>query len=94
MAIFALGWLVAVVARAGTRRMLGALGVNHRIHESTGAKVDAEHPVALGVFWLILLGAVIASLNSLDLAGLSNPLSEMLANILWPSCGIWPVGWC
>jgi hypothetical protein len=82
VAIFALGWLVAVVARAGTRRMLGALGVNRRIHESTGAKVDAEHPVAIGIFWLIILGAVIAALNTLDLAGLSNPFSQMLANIL------------
>jgi hypothetical protein len=82
VAIFALGWLIAVVARAATRRLLGALAVNRRIEESTGAKVDAEHPVAIGLFWLIILSAVIAALNTLDLAGLSNPFSAMLTDIL------------
>jgi Conserved TM helix len=82
VAIFALGWLIAVVARAATRRLLGALAVNRRIQESTGAEVDAEHPVAIGLFWLIILSAIIAALNTLDLAGLSNPFSAMLADIL------------
>jgi len=80
--IFALGWLVAVIARAAARRLLGALAVNRRIQESTGAEVDAEHPVAIGLFWLVILSAVIAALNTLDLAGLSNPFSAMLADIL------------
>ncbi|MEO5695590.1 MAG: mechanosensitive ion channel [Burkholderiaceae bacterium] len=82
VAIFAIGWLIAVIARAVTRRVLGLLGVNQRIRESTGAQVDAEHPVALGVFWLIILAAVIAALNTLDLASLSNPFSMLLSDIL------------
>ncbi len=80
--IFALGWLLAVIARAASRRVLSALGVNRRIKESTGASVDAEHPVSIGAFWLVLLAAVIAALNTLDLAGLSNPFSAMLSDIL------------
>jgi len=82
IAIFALGWLIAVVARAAARRLLSVLGVNRRIKESTGAQVDAEHPVAIGVFWLIILGAVIAALNALDLSNLSSPFSLMLTDIL------------
>lgn len=82
IAIFALGWLIAVVGRAATRRLLGVLAVNRRIQESTGAKVDAEHPVSISVFWLIMLGATIAAMNTLDLAGLSNPFSAMLTDIL------------
>ena len=82
VAIFALGWLLAVVARAAVMRLLGMLAVNRRIHESTGAQVDAERPVGIGVFWLIILGAVIAALNTLDLSNLSNPFSMMLADII------------
>jgi hypothetical protein len=82
VAIFALGWLVAVIARAATRRLLEMLAVNRRIRESTGAQVDAEHPVTIGVFWLIILGAVIAALNALDLSSLSNPFSLMLTDIV------------
>lgn len=79
--VLALGWLVAVIARAATRRVLGLAGVNRRIEESTGVKVEAEHPVAVGVFWLVILGALIAALNVLDLSGLSNPFSQMLTDI-------------
>jgi len=82
IALLAVGWLVAVLVRAGVRRALSVLGVNKRISESTGAQVDAEHPLAVGAFWLVLLGALIASLNTLDLPSLSNPFSQMLADIL------------
>jgi hypothetical protein len=82
VAIFALGWLLAVVSRAAVLRVLAMLAVNRRIHESTGAQVDAERPVGIGVFWLIILGAVIAALNTLDLSNLSNPFSMMLADIV------------
>ncbi len=80
--VFAIGWLIAVIARAATMRLLSLLGVNRRIEESTGTRIDAEHPVAIGVFWLIILGAVIAALNTLDLSSLSNPFSLLLSDIL------------
>lgn len=82
IAIFALGWVLAVVARAGTRRLLSLLAVNRRIEESTGATVDAEVPVAVGVFWLVLLAAVIAALSALDLSTLSTPFALMLGDIV------------
>jgi len=80
--IIAIGWLLAVFARAALLRLLRILAVNRHIHESTGAKVDAEHPVAIGAFWLIILISVIAAMNTLNLSSLSNPFSEMLGDII------------
>lgn len=82
IAIFALGWIVAVVARAATRRLLGLISINKHVAESAGAKIDVEHAVALGVFVLFVLGAVIAALNTLDLSSLSSPIATMFGDIL------------
>lgn len=82
LAIFVIGWLVAVVLRAATRRLMGLLAVNRRIHESTGAKIEVEHPVVVGVFWIVMLGVLIAALNTLDLSSLSNPFANILSDIL------------
>jgi len=82
LAIFALGWLIAVTARAATLRLLSLLGLNRRIAESTGVEVDTEMPIALGVFWLLLLFTVIAVLNVLDLSTLSSPFASMLSDIV------------
>ncbi len=82
IAIFALGWLVAVLARAATRRLLALMAVNRRIEDSTGAKVDAEWPVATGVFWLVIAGTIVAALSALELSSLSSPFSLMLTDIV------------
>jgi uncharacterized integral membrane protein len=42
LAILIVGWLVAVIARAFTRRLLALLKVNARIEESTGQPVRVE----------------------------------------------------
>ena len=52
LGIIAVGWLVAVVLRAATRRILSMLKVDRRIEESTGQKVGVESGIAVGVFWL------------------------------------------
>ena len=69
-------------SRGATHRLLGALAANRRIQEGTGADIDAEHPVSINVVWLIKLGATIAAMNTLNLAGRSKPLSAMLIHIL------------
>ena len=55
LAIFVLGWVVAVMVRAGARRSLGFMGVNHRFGKLTGKGVDIEGAVALGLFWVVIL---------------------------------------
>jgi len=79
IAILAIGWLFAVAARAGVRRLLNMLSVNQRIKESTDQALDVEKSVAIGVFWMILLVTVIGILNALDLELASNPF-QVLAN--------------
>lgn len=82
IAILALGWILAVIARAATRRILQLLKVDTRITESTGTEVRTESALASGVFWLVMLATVIAVLNALDLAMLSNPFAQMMSDII------------
>ncbi|MBK6650768.1 MAG: mechanosensitive ion channel [Betaproteobacteria bacterium] len=82
VAILALGWLLAVGARAAIRQLLNVLQVNSRIEESTGARLDAESPVAGGAFWLVLLATLIAVLNALDLPLLTNPFAALMSDVV------------
>ncbi|WP_410171234.1 mechanosensitive ion channel [Brachymonas denitrificans] len=82
LAIFAIGWIIAIIARAGVRRLLGMSKLNQRINTSTGRQVDAESPIAIAVFWLILLAAVVAALSALNLSTVSAPLAVMLTDVL------------
>jgi hypothetical protein len=79
LAILVIGWLFAVAARAGARRLLSLLGVNARIREGTDQSIDLENGIAVAAFWVILLVTVIAILNVLNLELASNPF-QVLAN--------------
>lgn len=81
LAIFVLGWLVAVVVKAAARKGLGFLGVNHRFGKLTGTGVDIEGGVALGVFWLVILLTLVAVFNSLDLALVSGPFAALTTQL-------------
>ncbi len=67
LAIFILGWLIAVLVRAATRKTLGFSGVNH--------------PVALALFWLVILLTLVAVFNSLNLAIVSGPFSAFTTQL-------------
>jgi hypothetical protein len=82
LAILILGWIVAVVARAGVRRGLGLLKLNAHIQQSTESKMDAESAIASGLFWLILLITLIGVFNALDLPLLSDPFRIMVGQIV------------
>jgi tetrahydromethanopterin S-methyltransferase subunit G len=82
LGILIIGWLVAVIARAGTRRLLGLLKVNTRIEESTGQKVQVEWGIAVGVFWVIILITLVAVFDSLHLDLISNPFAQLVAKII------------
>jgi hypothetical protein len=82
LAILIVGWIVAVSARAGTRRLLGALKVNNRIQESTGQTVNVEAGVAVGVFWVIILITIVAVFDSLHLDRLSNPFAQLVSQVI------------
>ncbi|MEM5406153.1 MULTISPECIES: mechanosensitive ion channel [Paraburkholderia] len=80
--ILVVGWLIAVIARAGTRRLLSALKVDHRIAESTKQVAQVENIIAGGLFWLILLITAVGVFNVLNLNEVSNPFSLLVANIV------------
>ncbi|MGH8662255.1 MAG: mechanosensitive ion channel [Burkholderiales bacterium] len=81
LGILIIGWLVAVLARAGVMRLLELLSVNLRIRESTGQSLDVEKWIAIGVFWLILLLTLLGMFNALDLALISNPFQVLATQI-------------
>ena len=79
--ILVVGWLIAVIARAATRKALAALHVNRRISENTQQPVDVEKGVSLGVFWIIILITLIGVFNSLQLDGASRPFDALLVQV-------------
>lgn len=81
LGIFILGWVIAVLVRAGARRSLGALRVNERFVRLTGTKVDIEGAVGLGLFWVVLLFTLVAVFNSLDLATVSGPFTAFTTEL-------------
>jgi len=82
LVIIAVGWLTAVVLRAGTMRLLGVLRVDKRIEESTGQKVAVESGIAIGVFWLVILVTVVGVFNSLHLDRISDPFAQLVTQII------------
>lgn len=79
--ILVVGWLVAVVLRAGTRRLLGVVDLNERIASSTDNEVDAESWGATGVFWIVMFLVLIAFFNVLDLEIVSEPLHALVTKV-------------
>jgi len=82
LGILIVGWIVAVLARAGLRRLLAFLKVDARITESTGQSMRVEWGLSLSVFWLIMLVTLIGMFNSLDLPLVSGPFELLVGDIL------------
>jgi hypothetical protein len=86
-AIFALiiGWLVAIVARGFTKKMLEQTEIDNKIAQwFTGGKkedLDIEIWVAETVYWLIILFTIVAVLQTLKLDAVSTPLNSLLGQI-------------
>ena len=74
LAILVIGWFVAIVFRAGARKGLGLLNLNQRLRSSTGADMDLESGITLGIYYFILLLVGIAFFNTLKLELVSGPL--------------------
>ncbi len=79
--ILIIGWIVAVLVRAGVRRLLAALQLNGRIAATTEQKIDLESGISAGFFWLVILITLIGVFNSLDLALASGPFEVLVKQI-------------
>lgn len=81
LAIFIIGWIVAVTLRAGVRHGLSRIGLGRRFHSLTGHQIDLEGIFSVAVFWVVLLLTLIAVFNSLDLAVVSAPFAALTTEI-------------
>ena len=79
--ILVVGWIVAVVFRAGTRRLLDMANLNERIASNTDSEVDAESWGATGAFWIVMFLVLIAFFNVLDLQVVSEPLGALVTKV-------------
>lgn len=86
IALLLLGWLVATVAALLVRNLLKRTNLDDRIANwALGRPSDQPIPVekwvSTLVYWVIFLFAIVASLNALNLAGVSAPLNNFLDQI-------------
>ncbi|MBC8733529.1 mechanosensitive ion channel [Paraburkholderia sp. UCT2] len=82
LGILVAGWMVALLTRAGARKLLSALKVNQRIADSTKQATQVENAIAGGLFWLVLLITAAGVFNVLNLYAVSNPFSLLVTKIL------------
>ncbi|WP_288490949.1 mechanosensitive ion channel [uncultured Acinetobacter sp.] len=80
--VFIIGWILALVIAAGIKKLLSALGTNHRLSSATGKTPDFERIVSKFVFWFVLTIALIAALNVLNIYSVSGPFSAMITQVL------------
>lgn len=81
LAIFIIGWFVAALVKAGTRKALGMLRLNQRFSSATGQAVDIEGSVALALFWIVILLALAAMFNALNLALVSGSFAALTTQL-------------
>jgi hypothetical protein len=82
LVILIVGWLVAVIIRAVVRKSLGMLKLNDRVFSQADGRMDLESGIAKGAFYVVLLLAVIAFFNALNLPLVSAPLQSLVDKIL------------
>ncbi|UBF27262.1 mechanosensitive ion channel [Kovacikia minuta CCNUW1] len=83
--ILLLGWIIAALVSSGTRNLLKRTDLDNRLasaltgQPATDAKVEGV--VATIVFWIIMILAIVAALNVLNLTTVSQPLNSFLNQI-------------
>lgn len=82
LAILLIGWIIAISVRAGVRRGLSAVRLNDRIAASTGNQMDITDGVAKVTYYTILLVAIIAFFNTLQLERVSATLQALVDQVL------------
>jgi hypothetical protein len=83
--IFILGLIIAWIAKAIVQGVLKRTNIDNRIAASIsggeGESIPIENWIANLVFWLIVLFAIVAFLNALQLEAVSAPLNSLLNQI-------------
>lgn len=82
VALLLVGWIVALIAAAGVHRLMSMAQVNRRLAPAFGQALNAEVLVSRLVFWFILLVAIVAAFNNLDLQVVSAPFAAMIGDVV------------
>ncbi|GAB3734583.1 mechanosensitive ion channel [Luteimonas pelagia] len=82
LAVLVVGWIVALLAAAGTRKGLSRLRLNERLSAQTHSSMDFERTAGRVVFWSILLLAIIGMFSVLRVEGVSGPLSTLATTVM------------
>lgn len=86
IAILIVGWIVAAIAASFTRKLLKRTDVDNRLvgwvrGNQQGTQPNVEKWASLAVFWVILIIAIVAFLNALQLTAVAEPLKNFLNQI-------------
>lgn len=86
LAILIVGWVVAKLLSKGVKKLLGKTEIDNQIAERlTGGRsedLDVEKGVAQFIYWLVLLFALMGAFQSLGLTILTEPLNNLLTQIV------------
>jgi len=82
LAILLVGWLVALITRAGVRRGLGAISLNQRVETSTGNAMNLEGGIASAFCYVLLLLVLVAFFNALHLEQVSGSIQTLVNQVL------------
>lgn len=86
LAILLIGWLIAGIVSKVVRSLLKRTDVDNRIAAMisggrTQSDLKVENLIAAVIFWIIMILAVVAALNALNLQTVSTPLNAFLNQI-------------
>lgn len=86
IAVLILGWLVATIAASAIKSILNRTNLDDRIANAVlgqdqGTDVPVEQWVSATVYWIILIFAIVAFLQALNLEVVSAPLNNFLQQI-------------
>ncbi len=82
IAIFIVGWIIALLISGGVKKLLNKVNLNEKLNQSTNISSNIEQILARVIFWFILVIAIVAGLNVLDLNSVSAPFSNMVDKVL------------
>lgn len=84
--ILLVGYVVAKVVEAVTRKGLRRTTLDNRIASALSDRPETEIPteryISKGLFWLVMVFVFIAAFDALNLAAVSEPLSRLVTEIL------------
>ncbi|WP_445115146.1 mechanosensitive ion channel [Acinetobacter sp. WZC-1] len=85
--ILLVGWIIALIIAATIKKLLQKVNINSKLSNAAGHTVAEASPnyesiISRFIFWFILVLAVIAALNVLNINSVSGPFSDMIGQFL------------